>query len=118
MPRRHDRDDYDTPDSGRSGGYSEDAGQGGGFGDRQGHSEIGRRGGQMRHERAMRAPRDEEGRAEDAGQGGWFGDTERHADIARRGGEIRHERATRARHDLEEPPDRGYRGSERRRYDR
>ena len=57
----------------RRGGYSEDVGQGGWFGDRDGHSEAGRRGGEVRHERAMRAPRDEYGDAEDVGQGGWFG---------------------------------------------
>ncbi len=56
MPRQHSRDDYDDRDAlerGRSRGYAEDVGQGGWFGDREGHSEIGRRGGEMRHERAM-----------------------------------------------------------------
>ncbi|ARN79761.1 hypothetical protein DSM21852_28880 [Methylocystis bryophila] len=45
--------------SGERGGYAEDVGQGGYFGDPEGHSEIGRRGGQTRHERAMQAPRRE-----------------------------------------------------------
>ena len=46
--RRSQRDRY----------YAEDVGQGGYFGDPEGHSEIGRRGGRMRHERAMRAQHD------------------------------------------------------------
>ena len=39
-------------------GHAEDVGQGGWFGDREGHSEVGRRGGEVRHERAMRARHD------------------------------------------------------------
>jgi general stress protein YciG len=86
-------------------------GQGGYFGDYEGHSEIGRRGGQVRHERAMRARHDDEGHSEDVGQGGYFGDYEGHSEIGRRGGQIRHERAMRARHDLDEPNDGGRGGS-------
>ena len=68
-------------------------GQGGYFGDYEGHSEIGRRGGQMCHERAMRAPRDEEGRSEDVGQGGYFGDYEGHSSRSvAEAGQMRHER--------------------------
>ena len=66
MPREMDRDyDYDRgrndrgyeSRSGRGRGVP-DYGQGGYFGDYEGHSDIGRRGGEVRHERAMRAHRD------------------------------------------------------------
>ena len=56
---RYDEDEgngYERRSSRR--GYSEDVGQGGWFGDYEGHSEIGRRGGEVRHERAMRARHD------------------------------------------------------------
>jgi general stress protein YciG len=95
-------------------GHAQDVGQGGYFGDYEGHSDIGRRGGQVRHERAMRAPRDEYGHAEDVGQGGYFGDYEGHSDIGRRGGEVRHERAMRAHRDA---GDYEYGGRGRSRYD-
>ena len=51
--RGRDDDDYDN--GSRRGGHVPNYGQGGYFGDYEGHSEIGRRGGQVRHERAMRA---------------------------------------------------------------
>ena len=98
-PSRYEDDDrYERGRDGR-GGYAENVGQGGYFGDYEGHADIGRRGGQIRHERAMRAPRDEYGRSEDVGQGGYFGDYEGHSEIGRRGGQIRHERAMRAPRD-------------------
>lgn len=70
---------------------------GGYFGDREGHPEIGRRGGQVRHERAMRAHRDDEGYAEDVGQGRYSDDPEGHAEIGRRGGQHRMETGSRSR---------------------
>ena len=54
--RRYEEDDEDQGDGRqRRRGYSENVGQGGWFGDREGRSKVGRRGGQVRHERAMRA---------------------------------------------------------------
>ncbi|MGI6246568.1 MAG: hypothetical protein ACOYJQ_12460 [Pseudochelatococcus sp.] len=87
-------------------GYSRDRGQGGWFGDPEGHAEAARRGWDERRssdrdydeDRRGRSysrsrddddrrygRRDDEGYSRDRGQGGWFGDPEGHAEAARRG---------------------------------
>ncbi len=86
-------------------GHSRDVGQGGWFGDYEGHSEIGRRGGEVRHERAMRTRHDMD-EPDERGS--------RYSDERGSRGFEREERGYRG----SERDDRGSRGSERRRYDR
>ncbi|MGV6875505.1 hypothetical protein ACUSIJ_22785 [Pseudochelatococcus sp. B33] len=98
------RDYEDDRRYGRRGdeGYSRDRGQGGWFGDPEGHAEAARRGWDERRDydddrrgRSYSRSRDDddrryggrydEGYSRDRGQGGWFGDPEGHAEAARRG---------------------------------
>ena len=94
------RDDYNYGND-----YGRDRGQGGWFGDRQGHSEAAYRGWEhRRHDdddrHSARGYDDDRGRgsrydddrgysrdgySRDRGQGGWFGDREGHAEASRRG---------------------------------
>ena len=123
--RRHDEDDRGSPSRARSSrydddrrssssrydendrGYSRDHGQGGWFGDREGHSQAAQRGWDRRHDeddrgspsraRSARASYDDDrrssssrydddrGYSRDHGQGGWFGDPQGHSEAARRG---------------------------------
>jgi hypothetical protein len=77
-------------------------GEGGWFGDPEGHAEAARRGWERRADTSGyrtrrdeaddrygrgRSYRDEDGRRSDRGQGGWFGDSEGHSRAARRGWE-------------------------------
>jgi hypothetical protein len=101
---------YDDDDR----GYSRDRGQGGWFGDPQGHAEAARRGWDNRRDddddygrsrsrsssrydeddrryssRSGRDRDDDRGYSRDRGQGGWFGDAEGHSEAARLGWEHR-----------------------------
>jgi hypothetical protein len=101
-------DDDDRGMSSRRGGSSrssrddDDRGQGGWFGDSEGHSEAARRGweerGGSRSSRSSRDDDDDRGMSsrrggssrssrddDDRGHGGWFGDSEGHSEAARRG---------------------------------
>lgn len=105
------RDDYDDDRS-----YSRDRGQGGWFGDSEGHAEAARRGWEHRRDdddddgrgrsrssnryddddrryssssRGGRDRDDDRGYSRDRGQGGWFGDSRGHAEAARQGWENR-----------------------------
>lgn len=102
--RRRSRDDDDRR-------YSRDRGQGGWFGDPEGHSEASRRGWEGRRsddddDRGYRArggrggydddrrrsryeDDDDDRYSRDRGQGGWFGDPEGHSEASRRGWESR-----------------------------
>jgi len=96
--RRYSRRDDDDR------GYSRDRGQGGWFGDPEGHSEAARQGWDHRRDdddryssrgrsrryddddrRYSRRDDDERGYGRDRGQGGWFGDPEGHSEAARLG---------------------------------
>jgi hypothetical protein len=98
------RDDDDYRRSSRSSG---DRGQGGWFGDREGHSEASRRGWEDRDRGGYSARgRDDDdyrrssrssGDRGDRGQGGWFGDPEGHSEASRRGWEDRDRGAYRSR---------------------
>lgn len=100
--RRSSSSRYDDDDR----GYSRDHGQGGWFGDREGHSQAAQRGWDRRHEEDDRGSSsrarssrydddrrsssgryadDDRGYARDHGQGGWFGDPEGHSEAAQRG---------------------------------
>ena len=93
--RSSGRDDY------RSSSRGEGRGQGGWFGDPEGHSEASRRGweerGSSRSESRSSRYRDDDddrgrsrsSRDDDRSQGGWFGDPEGHSEAARRGWEER-----------------------------
>ncbi|MFD1807288.1 hypothetical protein ACFSHQ_01825 [Gemmobacter lanyuensis] len=101
---RYDDDDRRSS-RGRGDDYSRDHGQGGWFGDYEGHSEASRRGWEHRREddrgsggrsssryddddrRSSRGRGDDYSR--DHGQGGWFGDPEGHSEASRRGWENR-----------------------------
>ena len=87
---------YEREQSGRShrGGYDEDRygrgesryGRGRSDYDYDEEDDGRRRGGQVRHERAMEARHGgREGYSDDRGQGGWFGDPEGHSEASRRG---------------------------------
>lgn len=95
---RGGRDDDDDR-GGRGGGGGGDRGQGGWFGDSEGHSDAARKGWEDRdsgyRSRGGRDDDDRGGRGRSSGggrgrsQGGWFGDSEGHAEAARRGWEDR-----------------------------
>jgi hypothetical protein len=130
--RGHERDEEGRFTSGRGGGrdYDDDRGgrggggrgQGGWFGDPQGHSEASRRGSEERdnggrsyrsEERSYRSRDDDDydrgGRGGGRGQGGWFGDPEGHAEAARRGWDERDGGGSRSR-GRDDDDDRGGRG--------
>jgi ferritin-like metal-binding protein YciE len=107
---RSSRDDDDRRSSSRSRSSDDDdrrssgrgQGQGGWFGDSEGHSEAARRGWEHRDDdrgsSRARSSRDDDDRRsssrsrssdDDRGQGGWFGDSEGHSEAARRGWEHR-----------------------------
>ena len=95
---RSSRDDDDDRRGGGGGGGGRDRGQGGWFGDREGHSEASRRGWENREGSgySSRSSRDDDddrrgggGGGRDRGQGGWFGDSEGHSEAAREGWEER-----------------------------
>ncbi len=105
--RSRDDDDRRYASSRSDEGYSRDRGQGGWFGDAEGHAEAARRGWDDRRssdrdydddrrgrsasrsrdddDRRYGSSRSDEGYSRDRGQGGWFGDAEGHAEAARRG---------------------------------
>jgi len=97
----------DDNDDGRySRGRGSERGQGGWFGDSEGHSEAARRGWEEREggSSSGRSSRrdDDEGRSSRSGaggrgQGGWFGDSEGHSEAARRGWEERESSGSRGR---------------------
>lgn len=118
----NDRDDDRYSSGGSRGGR--DHGQGGWFGDPEGHSEASRRGWEHR-EGGSRYGRDDDDRrsysssrgssryrdddddrrgGRDHGQGGWFGDPEGHSEASRRGWEHREGSSRHGRDD----DDRGY----------
>ncbi|HEY2051368.1 MAG TPA: hemerythrin domain-containing protein [Caulobacteraceae bacterium] len=87
---------YDEDDRYRSRGSSRDRGQGGWFGDPEGHSEASRRGweerggGESRSSYARGRHDDEDDRdGRSRGHGGWSGDPEGHSEASRRGWEHR-----------------------------
>jgi hemerythrin superfamily protein len=89
--RSRGRDDDDDGRSSRGGGR----GQGGWFGDSEGHAEAARRGWEERGGSSSRGSSRGSSRSDDdddrssrgsgRGQGGWFGDSRGHAEAARRG---------------------------------
>lgn len=100
---RYEDDDDDRRSSrGHYDDYSHDRGQGGWFGDHEGHSEASRRGWEYRRgqdergtygrsssrygddDRRYSRHRDDD-HSRDHGQGGWFGDYEGHSEASRRG---------------------------------
>lgn len=105
---RYDDDDRRYSARSRDDDYSRDRGQGGWFGDREGHSEASRRGWEHRRddddngrgrgrsysrydedERRYSARSRDDDYSRDRGQGGWFGDREGHSEASRRGWEHR-----------------------------
>jgi len=105
---RHDDDDRRYSARGRDDDYARDRGQGGWFGDPEGHSEASRRGWDHRRDdddngrgrgRSYSRYDDDDRRyssrgrdddySRDRGQGGWFGDPEGHSEASRRGWEHR-----------------------------
>jgi hypothetical protein len=105
-------DDDDRGYRSRSGGGGR--GQGGWFGDSEGHSEAAREGWENRgrgrsrddddDDRGYRSRSSSSGGGRDRGQGGWFGDSEGHSEAAREGWENRGRGRSR-----DDDDDRGYR---------
>jgi hypothetical protein len=124
------RGNYDDDDRGSWRGSSSRGGgqgQGGWFGDSQGHSEASRRGWEEREgwssrgrssrdddddRRSSRGGNDDDRRSSRSGssggrsQGGWFGDSEGHSEAARRGWEEREGSNTRGRSSRDDDDDR------------